>query len=426
MNPRPRKTRPASPATPGHSPPSPAPDLRSPISHLRSPISHLPPPVCDVTLLAVTGMSPAVLTETVWALAHEPEPVLPARVIAVTTTQGRRQIETHLLAPQDRLGGLSPWDCLRRSLIEEGFDLANRLRFGTTGDDIRVMTTLEHGSGRSRELDDLRTPSDNEAAANFILEQVRGIVENPDTRLIASLAGGRKTMGAILYAALTLAARETDRITHVLVSEPFETLRDFWYPRQPGGPIPERGGAAHDPAAARIDLADLPFVPLRNLFQRELGRSAGTFSRLVESCRANVRQRIAETLHLAIDTTRTELEVNGTLVRLAPLEHLLLLFLARRTKHGEPPYGAYAEAVDDLNAFRQELIESAPKNNFGDWRHADSLRASWDEQDIRKAASGIRTKLPRYGSAPAALASCLPEKGRCSLEVPRAGIHIKG
>ena len=258
-------------------------------------------------------MSPAVLTGTVWAWPTSLSQSSP-RVIAVTTLKdaarsrpifwrprppGRPQ-PVGLPAPQSHRGGLRPrqppavWHDRRRHPCHD----YSRTRVG-----------------RSRELDDLRTPSDNEAAANFILEQVRGIVENPDTRLIASLAGGRKTMGAILYAALTLAARETDRITHVLVSEPFETLRDFWYPRQPGGPIPERGGAAHDPAAARIDLADLPFVPLRNLFQRELGRSAGTFSRLVESCRANVRQRIAETLHLAIDTTRTELEVNGTLVR---------------------------------------------------------------------------------------------------------------
>ena len=72
-----------------------------------------------------------------------------------------------------------------------------RLRFGTTGDDVRVITGLETASQRSRELADIRTPADNEAAADFLLEQVRSLVENPDLQLIASVAGGRKTMDAI-------------------------------------------------------------------------------------------------------------------------------------------------------------------------------------------------------------------------------------
>lgn len=182
-------------------------------------------------------MSPAVLTETVWALAHEPEPVIPHRVIAVTTAAGRDQIRRLLLTPSAHLDGRSPWDALRASLLEAGYDLAGRLRFGATADDLRVITAMDPATGQSRELDDLRTPADNTAAADFLLEQVRAITANPDTRLVASVAGGRKTMGALLYAAVCLAARETDRVTHVLVSEPFETLRDFWYPAQPGGPV---------------------------------------------------------------------------------------------------------------------------------------------------------------------------------------------
>jgi len=61
-----------------------------------------------------------------------------------------------------------------------------------------VITGVEAEAQRSRELQDIRTPADNEAAADFLLEQVRTIVGNPDTQLIASIAGGRKTMGALL------------------------------------------------------------------------------------------------------------------------------------------------------------------------------------------------------------------------------------
>ena len=50
----------------------------------------------DVVFLAVTGMSPAVLTETIWALSHEAKPMIPARVGVITTASGRQAIESTL------------------------------------------------------------------------------------------------------------------------------------------------------------------------------------------------------------------------------------------------------------------------------------------------------------------------------------------
>ncbi len=385
----------------------------------------------EIVLLAVTGMSPAVLTETVWALAHEDPPWLPTRVIAITTALGRAEIERQLFTPLVRFEGQSPWDTLRAALAKEGFAIADRLRFGATADDIRVITAAEGPTHRSCELADLRSAAENEAAADFILEQVRGVVENPDIQVVASIAGGRKTMGALLYACLTLVGREIDRLTHVLVNEPFDTLREFFFPNQPGGLIrpshirSPRTQEAHDPATARVELAEVPFVPLRNLFTRTLGRKAGTFHRLMAACRDNVRQRAAESLRLTLDTARPEVEVNGHSVRVGPMEHLLMLFLARRAKLGEPAHGAYAEAVDDLNQFRITFIAEAPAKDFGNWRLSESLRAPWDEQEIRKAASRLRARFRELGGDFAILADCLPEKGRCSLDLPAAMLFLR-
>jgi len=384
----------------------------------------------EVILLAVTGMSPAILTETLWALANpadNAEPVIPHRIIAVTTTQGRARLE-QLFQPSAQLGDVTPWDALRDALAFRGHNLKGRLRFGVTGDDIRVITAADPATGRTCELPDIRDRADNEAAADFLLEQVRAIVENPDTQLIASIAGGRKTMSALLYACLTLVGRETDRLTHVLVSEPFETLRDFWFPAQPGGPIRDRDGRQHDPQQAVVDLADVPFVPLRNLFQRELGAKPGSFLRLVENCRAGVRRRAAENLNVILDSTRAELQVNSQTFKLAPTEMLTLLFLARRAKHNEPAYPAYKSATDDLNAFRQEQIAAAKDAN--DWRRADSLKAELKDPEqaerfLVKAISNLRDKLRQRGGDAATFAACLPEKGRCSLEVPGSLIFIK-
>ena len=382
----------------------------------------------DPILLAVTGMSPAILTETVWALAcptDGTEPLIPSRVIAVTTTQGRAQL-AQLFQPIAQFDGRSPWEALRQALAARGHDLTGRLRFGETADDIRVLTAADPATGQSRELADLRTPADNEAAADYLLETIRAVVENPDTHLIASLAGGRKTMGALLYACLTLVGRETDRLTHVLVSEPFETRRDFWFPGQPGGALAPAGPAdaqPADPAAAVVQLAEVPFVPLRNLFERELGRKAGSFLRLIETGRTGLRQRAAQQLRVTLDPARRELEVNGTPVSLSAPECLLVLFLARRSKDGEPPFAAYKDVLDPLNAFRTEQVAAA--RELSDWRHADSLRGEWDDRAVTKTVASLRDKLRRAGGDGVLLANCLPEKGRCSLDLEPRLIFLK-
>lgn len=427
---------PSSPAKPARR----ASKTPAPGGHTAAPVHTSAPPArepsapldahAEIVLLAVTGMSPAVITETLWALAHPPpgsgeEPVLPHRVVALTTTVGRREVASQLFTPRPAFAGLSAWDALRAALIAAGFDLTDRLRFGTTADDLRVFTTTDRRTGRTIELDDLRTPADNEAAATFILDHVRGFVEDPDKHLIASLAGGRKTMSALLYACFTLLGRDTDRLTHVLVSEPFEQLRDFCFPAQPGGPLSARDGTAHDPATARIELADVPFVPLRYLFPRELGRPAGGFLRLVESCRAGVRARVAEGLQITVTRSRPEIEINGSRLKLGPREHLLLLFLAQRTKNGEPPFAAQKDVLDPLNEFRVALAAERPPKDFSDWRHADSLAAAFDEQDLRRALSSLREKIQSLGGDAAGLATCLPARGRFALDIPAALIFLK-
>ena len=377
----------------------------------------------ETILLAVTGMSPAVLTETLWALAHEAEPVIPQRVIVVTTLAGRARISDELFLPKPVFAGRCVWDVLRDALEGAGHNLSGLLRFGTTADDLRVITASDPATARSSELTDLRNRPDNAAAADFLLDQVRGITANPDTRLIASIAGGRKTMGALLYACMTLAGREEDRITHVLVSEPYETLPGFWFPGQPGGPLRNHSGDAEFlPGDAQVELADVPFVPIRNLFQKELGRAAGSFSNLVASCRSQVRHRAAEDLRLELFFHRPALRLNQLEVKLTEREQHLCLCLANLAKHQRPPIPSYNDALDALASYSREwqsLIAvgrlksgTPPAAGFG------------DEQDLRRVLSDLRKKLKALGPLGMILADALPERGRFSLDIPGELIHV--
>lgn len=243
------------------------------------------------------------------------------------------------------------WEQLRRALKAKPHELV----FGDAGDHIRVF------SRQGRELEDLRTPEDNQAAADFILEHLRQFTENPDLHIVASIAGGRKTMGALLYAAMTLIGRETDRITHVLVDEKLEQQRDpkFYFPRFRA----EAGG---------VFLADIPFVPLRNKFQ-DLGRMPGGFSSMVAA--------YARTLRISDKPVRIRLESNGVRVdgRFIPLSSNQingLRFLIRLNRD-EP----------ELRSFQDVQAEFGEM--FGD-------RSAKD--DLRKWVSGLRTALKNAGS----------------------------
>lgn len=305
-------------------------------------------------LVAVTGMSPAILTETVWALARETPPVRPGKIVVFGTSQSRVHLQRALLDS-------GVWENLRKSL-HAGPD---ELVFGNTSDHIRVF------SFRGRELDDIRTPQDNSATADFMLEHLRAFTDNPDQRIIGSIAGGRKTMGALLYAAMTLIGRETDRLTHVLVDPALETRRDppFYFP-------------ANAAEARAITLADVPFVPLRNKFV-ELGRMPGGFGTLVR----HYTRRLAEdsvTL-VQMDDTGLTATVNGITVELSKRAYIVLKFAIHLRETDSVPKGLDI-ADDTLKAFISKT-----------GLHPQWAETAYVDPDLRRELNHIRRAFDRQG-----------------------------
>jgi CRISPR-associated protein (TIGR02584 family) len=384
---------------------------------------------CEVVLLAVTGMSPAILTETVWALAQENPPVVPDRVVVLTTTAGKEQIERQLFTPQSHFNNQCGWDCLREKLQECGHDIKGRLRFDPGSDDLRLFHRWEEKSHRKLALSDIRAVDENDAVADYILEVVRTFVEDADTRVIASIAGGRKTMGTLLYACMTLIGRETDRLTHVLVSEPFDDPRlkpRFYFPDQPSKELRIEEKTVYA-AEARIDLADVPFVPLQNLFQKQLVKKPCSFTRLIESCCNDMRRIAINGLKLKIRRSRTGFEVNDIVIRTSPREHILLLFLAEQALEGKSRWAQYIDVEDDLDSYRQRMIRTAPHDSLSDWRNHDGLREQISESKadhVTKLVSSLRGKCDSKGGDGAIFATLLPEKGRFSLDLPQKQISV--
>jgi len=201
-------------------------------------------------LLAVTGLSPQIVTETLYALAVEGAPAwVPTEVRIITTRRGAEHAQRALLS----VGGWFHRLCEDYRLPAIAFGVKN----------IRVIT-----GPAGAPLDDILEEADNAAVADFITEEVRDITADPQASLHVSIAGGRKTMGFYVGYALSLFGRAQDRLSHVLVPPSFESRDDFFYP-PPG---------AKD---ARVHLGDIPFVRLRDGLPERLLEGRARFSEAV-------------------------------------------------------------------------------------------------------------------------------------------------
>ncbi len=351
-------------------------------------------------LVAVTGLTPAILTETVWALAHEDQPVIPERVVAITTNAGKAHMVKEVLTPRADFGGVTVWESLRQALRDEGLDVENRLKFGDTSNSLKVLESFaDEGGGLAQELNDIRSPEDNRAAADGLLEILRGFVEHPRHQLVVSIAGGRKTMGALLYACCTLAARRDDRVTHVLLDDPaFEFARGFYFPCQPNQELTNRAGEklGLDPGKATVTLADVPFVPIRELFVEEWGESPSSFSALVMRYRDGIedhRKRQLDAVETWLDGPKKTWHVNGKSIELTPRAACVLWTLIDRHQKNLPWLKDFNKAAKEVEAAREKIAQTKDEKNFADWRYA--LDSGFVETDVSKSLTELRDGLKK-------------------------------
>jgi CRISPR-associated protein (TIGR02584 family) len=278
-------------------------------------------------LLCVAGLTPQIITESLYVLMVERgERVDEVRVI--TTLGGRRRIVELLLNPS---GGRFFEFC-----EEYGFDAVG-IRFDET------TIELLRGPGGAA-LEDIRTVEENVYAGDQICEIVRALTADAGVRVHASAAGGRKTMGIYLTAAMQLFGRVQDSLSHVLVGEEFETHPDFFYkPREPRT-LRTRDGREVSTASAQIYLADIPFIRLRGLGPGWPGRDAASYGELVRRTQKDLD--LAESAQeMRLDLRGRSVAVADRSVHLPPREffYYLLFVHLRRAGRGREGFVALGE-----------------------------------------------------------------------------------
>ena len=263
-------------------------------------------------LVAVTGLSPQIVTETLYALAVRPERsehvFVPTKIRLITTVEGARRAKDSLLSPG------SGW--FHRLQSDYGLP---EIEFGP-----QHIVVLKDRTGQP--LDDIRTKDDNQRAADTITEEIRKLTRDDDTALHVSIAGGRKTMGFYVGYALSLYGRTQDRLSHVLVTAPYESRPEFFYPAPQRRVMTDREGRPYDAHDGRVTLAHIPFVRLRAGLGHDLLSSSASFSAAVEEA-----QRALPPLGLVLDPASCTVDAGGETFELKPFQVRVVL-AARRTR----------------------------------------------------------------------------------------------
>ncbi len=283
-------------------------------------------------LVALAGLSPQVVTETLYALLREGE--VPGEVHVLTTLPGRHRVLDQLLDPHRgaffTLCG--EWQVDHRAIR---FDRST----------IHLFTGAD-----GQPIEDLRTAEESAAMADQVAALVRGFTADPETRVHASLAGGRKTMTFYLGYALSLFGRPQDRLSHVLVPEDFESHPDFFYPPREPRQLRTRSGKWIDTRDARVDLVDLPFLRLRDYLPA--GSAEAGFAELIRGAQEALAQAGAEA-EVRVGVPEHTLACGSHSCRLRPQAFAVWLHLALTCQGpeadggGEGAYRSFADLTGE-------------------------------------------------------------------------------
>ena len=179
-------------------------------------------------------------------------------------------------------------------------------------------------------LEDIVTEADSRAAADGILAEISEATLDPETDLHVSIAGGRKTMGALAALSLSLCGRERDVLSHVLVDPRFQSRPDFFFPPDPPELLALPDGTQLSTAQAGLTLAEIPFVRLRA--QWRPAKEQGAFADAVRT----VQQRLLPT-QLELDVSCSVVRVGQQQLRLPPSLFGTFWWFAERCRTGAPP-----------------------------------------------------------------------------------------
>ena len=313
---------------------------------------------------------------------------------------------------------VGPW---RNALFLDGFE-----HIGRPGAEPSVQTD-ESGN----EIVDLRTGADNLRAADFMLGELRKYTEDTETTILCSIAGGRKTMSALLFSCMTLLGREQDKVYHVLIPPDYEggMYPPFFFPQKGvthqvlfrGKPT----GKEVSSTKIGIELFEVPFVRMRGWYQEKFKATPPNYKTLIS--RMQTMAPAAMTcppldLNVRDGTSR----VDGEACELSETCFALLYISLKGVRGIDEQY----EMLLKMAGMRFADARKVP-NWFSSFQASDRVNEKADGRRpepsiVSKLATELRAALRSAGCGDETVKMILPKRGKTGERYPAARVSIVG
>ena len=356
-----------------------------------------------IVLVVGMGTSPAVMTETVWALAHQSEPVVPDEIVVITTKSGKDALRTAIMS-----GAPSVWNRLKTALAKEKIAIDGKLVFGDTS--IRVIPDAD-----GNEASDLRTGADNMRAADFMLGELRKYTADSSTTVLCSIAGGRKTMSALLFSCMSLLGREEDKVYHVLLPPEFEcgTEPPFFFPEPSVTYTSKKTEKKYRANKVQSELFEVPFVRMRGWYQDKFKSEPPSYKSLISKVQSVAPPAVVYP-GIEIDVRCGVIIVNGESVTMSRTCFALLVVIAS----GCPMRNLHE---------RLKMLHASKSKMRCDWldtfREGSRFNEHSERDDLFKTMSDLRKRLSAVGLV--GVESLVPKRDR-PITFPLARIKWRG
>ncbi len=291
-------------------------------------------------LVCVAGITPQIITETLYYYIIEKKPPIWIDEINVlTTSAGKEVIINSLLKKESAIfyKFLSDYNISRQKIK---FNENSVIQLG--GDSY---------------IKDISTDIDSAIIGNEIVNFIKNLTIDKNTRIICSIAGGRKTMSVYLSLGLQLYGREQDILSHTLVSSDFESTQDFFYvpPVPKNIEIKDKNGKIIkiiNTKDAKIVCSEIIFVRLRNFLNIK--------DELFYDDLVNIVQKKVDycgTKLISIDLKNRALLLGNKKVILKPIEICIYnLFLSNKKKCEQEFCGDCTDCYMSLNEMRSQEL----------------------------------------------------------------------
>lgn len=351
---------------------------------------------CATTLVVLIGSTSDKLHTIIHAFIDKPNPLLPNKIIVLTTTDTKAQIE--------KISD-SSW---------ESFNAQLNATLQRHNDSHKGKYLLKHNE--SLEIitfDSLNLAEENFAVAEKLLTVLESETEDNKVRVVLALANVPTTLACLAYSVMSMVARHQDQALCLLpLSAPVHLAgSSSTYP-----------ASTHSPSA---ELAEVPLIPLRYLTADIACDSYSGYQQFMRRLSVCVKNQYGDSLIYA-DCQKSKIIVNDTPVQLSPREFALYLIFAQNAASGIRPVTNINDIInhnncDPLHEIAKQYVCNHDSSHWS-LRVMESTRTT--EEDVRKLLSSIRGKMRQQHIPTKIVHRIVPRRGQPYIEVPAKNITI--